>query len=60
MIDDDPEDFQDSGPFCRHWSDGDCEEVCGHCGHRCGEHGWGYGLCSHDGCDCADWVERAP
>lgn len=51
---DEIEDFE-SGPFCRHWGDGDCDEVCTRCGHKCGRH-W-YGECAEDGCDCPGWVE---
>jgi len=45
----------DSGPFCRHWSDIDCEETCARCSHRCWAHNDG---CSEEGCDCVAWVER--
>jgi hypothetical protein len=53
------EDFQDSGPFCRHWDDlCDCDEVCGNCGHKCCEHDqYDPGECNHDGCGCAGWRE---
>lgn len=55
--DDEPSDFADSGPFCLHWSDGDCEEVCARCGHRCGDHGMGMAVCSVDGCACEAFVD---
>ena len=49
----------DSGPFCRHWSDCDCEEVCANCGHRCTAHSYGDDEtdCLEDDCDCQAWVE---
>lgn len=48
----------ESGPFCRHWSDYDCEVVCARCGHRCTHHSIGNDEeCNEPGCDCPGWVE---
>lgn len=55
-------DFQDSGPFCRHYSDPcDCSEVCDTCGHRCSEHDTGEGgttECNVNGCKCTEWKDQ--
>ena len=51
------EDFQDSGPFCQHWSDSDCDECrvkCDACGHECRDHEDDDGHCNE--CDCAKFV----
>lgn len=51
-------DYPESGPFCRHWSDFDCTEVCAGCGHSCWHHGQGGdGAC--DDCECEGWEESA-
>ena len=48
----DLDDFVDSGPFCIHWSDVDCDEVCKSCSHPCAAHGGGYDECSMTDCEC--------
>jgi hypothetical protein len=53
----------DSGPFCRHWSDpSDCELKCNNCGHWCGQHraNDGKAPCYFSDlkyCECKDWAE---
>jgi len=56
---DDGDDWPDSGPYCRHWSDEDCEAVCAACGHRCGQHDGGFdgAECLVYGCACEGWKE---
>lgn len=61
MSDEDDEDLadwsdMDTGPFCRHWSDFDCEVTCATCGHRCACHYPGDASGCSD-CDCERWVE---
>lgn len=48
---------EDSGPFCRHWDDLNCEIICKICGHRCAQHGASDGDFSCNECDCEAWVE---
>ena len=54
-------DFQESGPFCRHMSDPSvCDETCDICGHKCSVHN-DYGLdgsCTVEGCTCTQWKEK--
>lgn len=54
-----PDDFQESGPFCRHYSEpGLCDVLCARCGHSCDAHGSdGDHPCSECGCDCEGWKE---
>lgn len=52
MTTEDTEEWPDSGPFCKHWSDFDCEEKCAECGHSCNMHGWGFEERHEDGCQC--------
>ncbi len=60
-MDDDEDDWADeSGHFCRHWSElGTCEARCGDCGHSCGSHD-AYDkreACEVMGCRCRGWIE---
>lgn len=50
---DEIEDWE-SGPFCPHYNNGDCGEICARCGHTCGKH-W-YGDCIEDDCDCEEFL----
>lgn len=57
--DDDWSDY-DSGPFCRHYSQlGDCDDICGACGHSCNMHDGGNdgNGCDENGCTCPGWKE---
>ena len=52
--DDDRWENYESGPFCAHWGDYDCECVCGH---RCGTHDEnGAGSCSD--CECSKFTSE--
>jgi len=58
VTDDDWADY-DTGPFCTHWGDEDCDEPC-RCGHKCRDHaGLGRDECLVDGCQC-DMFEDMP
>jgi hypothetical protein len=50
-------DDYDSGPFCAHWQDYDCDKPCGSCGHRC--HSL-EGSCYDESCDCAECTDNEP
>jgi len=54
-------DDYESGPYCRHWSDEDCEIRCATCGHRCIQHWFNpdAGGCSEKDCECKEWKEPA-
>lgn len=47
----------DSGPFCRHWSDCDCDIECATCGHRCPQHDFSEDESDCYECDCKEWKE---
>lgn len=44
----------DSGPFCRHFGDLDCDKRCDACGHTCSRHG---DECNHIDCACSGYVD---
>lgn len=49
---------EESGPFCRHWSEaGYCEQVCSACGHSCPSHD--SGPCSTERCQCDGFAEES-
>lgn len=50
------EEWPDSGPYCKHWSDFECSEVCANCGHSCAAHSGGFDACQE--CDCKEFVDR--
>ena len=55
------DDWADSGPFCRHWSDPiDCEIECARCGHACSSHGDGACMAEGGRCKCDDFQEERP
>lgn len=63
-MDDEEDSYEDcqSGPFCRHWSDMECE-TCRAGGANCGHSGFdheyaGSCLCGEAGCDCPGWQDR--
>jgi hypothetical protein len=55
------DDVPQSGPFCRHFADpGDCDMVCGECGHLCHEHYQdNQGNCRECGCESFQAEEDA-
>lgn len=52
VTDDEWADYE-SGPFCAHWGDYECE--CKACDHLCGSHDETTGPCSE--CECAEFDE---
>jgi len=53
-------DNYESGPFCRHWGECDCEVVCARCGHKHYEHDLFDGdLEPCNSCDCPGFVDPA-
>lgn len=62
MSEEDEDCFEDSGPYCRHWSDpAECEECragCAHCGCSGVDHSFqAEGKC--DNCpDCPGWEDK--
>jgi hypothetical protein len=45
----------ESGPFCAHWSSGDCGDLCV-CGHACKLHSGGG--CDYEGCECEGFADE--
>ena len=60
MTEDDEFSYQDSGPYCRHWTDfGSCNATCTKCGHGCQDHEDTYpSECTIATCDCKEWKEK--
>lgn len=58
MTEEAEEAFQDSGPFCVHWSDFDCDALCKTCGHRCSDHCGGHASCDEKDCTCEKFVDE--
>jgi hypothetical protein len=57
---DDDDALENPGPFCQHRGTmGECDEVCGRCGHACGEHSQydEASECRAARCNCATFVD---